>query len=46
MGRSTPEQWEALAGVLLRYGVLDAPVDAAAVFDAEAIERIYADGLE
>ena len=45
MGRSTPEQWEALAGVLLRYGVLDAPVDAAAVFDAEAIERIYADGL-
>ncbi len=46
MGRSTPEQWEALAGVLLRHGVLDSPVDAAAVFDGEAVERIYADGLE
>lgn len=46
MGRSTPEQWEALAGVLLRHGVLESPVDAAAVFDGEAVERIYADGLE
>ena len=46
MGRSTPEQWEALAGVLLRHGVLESPVDAAAVFDGGAVERIYADGLE
>ena len=46
MGRSTPEQWEALAGVLLRHGVLESPVDAAAVFDGEAVERIYASGLE
>ena len=46
MGRSTPEQWEALAGVLLRYGVIEGPVEAAAAFDGEAVERIYADGLE
>ena len=42
MGRSTPDQWEALAEVLLRYGVLDDPIDAPVVFDATAIERIYA----
>ena len=44
MGRSTPDQWEALAEVLLRYDVLDAPVDAPAAFDSTPIERIYASG--
>ncbi|MDA0256951.1 MAG: ABC transporter substrate-binding protein [Chloroflexi bacterium] len=44
IGRSTPDQWQALAEVLLRHGVLDEPVDATAVFDATAIERIYANG--
>jgi ABC-type nitrate/sulfonate/bicarbonate transport system substrate-binding protein len=42
MGRSTPDQWEALAEVLLRYEVLEDPIDAPAVFDSTAIERIYA----
>ncbi len=46
IGRSTPEQWEALAEVLLRYGVLEDPVDATAVFDSTAIEHIYEQGLD
>lgn len=45
LGRSTSDQWESLAEVLLRYDVLGEPLDAAAVFDATAVERIYADGL-
>ena len=46
IGRSTPDQWEALARVLQRYGLLETPLDAAAVVDEEAVERIYADGLD
>ncbi len=46
LGRSTPDQWEALAGVLLRHGVLESPLDATAAFHGGAVERIYADGLE
>ncbi len=46
IGRSTPAQWDALAEILLRYGVLEDVFGAAEIFDATAIERIYEQGFD
>jgi ABC-type nitrate/sulfonate/bicarbonate transport system substrate-binding protein len=41
IGRSSPEQWEALVQMLLDHGVISAPVDVATVFDGSFVDALY-----
>jgi ABC-type nitrate/sulfonate/bicarbonate transport system substrate-binding protein len=41
MGRSTPDQWDALEQTLLRAGVLDQPVDARTAMDSSFVDAMY-----
>lgn len=44
MGRSSPEQWEALQQVLLEFGVLEEAIDASTAIDDSILERLYESG--
>ncbi|MEZ4553875.1 MAG: ABC transporter substrate-binding protein [Dehalococcoidia bacterium] len=41
IGRSSPEQWEALQATLLEFGALDAAADAAAAIDSSFVDALY-----
>jgi ABC-type nitrate/sulfonate/bicarbonate transport system substrate-binding protein len=43
IGRSDPEQWEALLATLLEFGALDRPTDAAAAMDTSFADALYDD---
>lgn len=46
IGRATVEQWEALAGVLQQYGVIepDAQIDIDAAWDGSIVDALYENG--
>jgi len=43
VGRSSLDQWEALAALLLESGIVDQPLDAAAAFEGSIIDGLYDD---
>ncbi len=43
IGRSDPEQWEALQATLLEFGALEQPTDAPAAMDRSFIDALYDD---
>jgi ABC-type nitrate/sulfonate/bicarbonate transport system substrate-binding protein len=44
IGRSTAEQWQALADLLLEYEVITTPVDVSGVVDWAILDALYEDG--
>ena len=41
VGRSDLAQWEALAALLLEFGIVEAPIDATQAFDSTLIDPLY-----
>jgi ABC-type nitrate/sulfonate/bicarbonate transport system substrate-binding protein len=44
IGRAIPEQWQAVADLLLQHEAIPVAVDASAVFDGSLVEAVYASG--